>query len=261
MSRPRTALWNPSRHYVSAFLGLMLLGAAIAAGNACTDDTLPAAASDAGSDAGDAATDTDAASTTTDAAACTTVAVATTGAADTHCAAIATQGTSAASCVIEAGTDDDAGTDADADASSTTDAGACTYGATMYGQTGDDDACKYHLVWSTNSEVCASTSGIPIKVTITNKSDGTPVTGLPDGLLVETFVSIADGGCDEQSTHAGTNTGVALTETSTGTGVYAGTVVFDIAGFWTMRFHIHEECTSGLPDSPHGTAAFHLTVP
>lgn len=251
------------RASLSACFGLMLLGGAtLAVGNACTDDTL-AAATDAGADATTDASTTDADTTTADAANCVAIATASAGVADTHCANIATQGTSAASCVLDGGTDDDAGTDAGDDAGTTTaDAGACTYGTTMYGQSGDDDACKYHVEWSTTAtEVCSSTSGIPIKVTLTNKSDGSPVSPLPDGLLVETFVSLADGGCDEQSTHAGSNTGVALTETGSGTGIYAGTVVFDTAGFWTMRFHIHEECTSGLADSPKGTAVFHLTVP
>jgi hypothetical protein len=43
--------------------------------------------------------------------------------------------------------------------------------------------------------------------------------------------------------------------------VYAGPVIFDAPGDWTLRFHLHEECDDTLDDSPHGHAAFHITVP
>ena len=52
-----------------------------------------------------------------------------------------------------------------------------------------------------------------------------------------------------------------LTETSASSGVYSGAVAFDAPGEWTVRFHIQEQCDDICDDSPHGHAAFHLTVP
>ena len=245
-------------------LALAVSGTAAASSGACSVDSV-ATASDAGSDASDAA------ATDTGVDACVAASTATSGAADTHCTGRATQVTSGGSCAVDAGTSDagddsaDAGDDASTDDAST-DAGAdaavgCGYGATMFGQEGDDDDCKYHLVWTTTGDICNSTTGTSFSVTVTNKSDGSPAANLTGGLLVETFVSLADGGCDDQSKHAGSDTGTTLTETPAGSGIYVGTVAFDTAGLWTMRFHIREDCTTALADSPHGTAAFHLTVP
>ena len=63
-----------------------------------------------------------------------------------------------------------------------------------------------------------------------------------------------------QSTHPSPNAD-NLIETPAGSGVYIGKVQFDAPGEWTIRFHIHEECDDLLDDSPHGHAAFHLTLP
>jgi len=40
-----------------------------------------------------------------------------------------------------------------------------------------------------------------------------------------------------------------------------GPLQFDAAGEWTVRFHFNEFCCDNAPDSPHGHAAFYLTVP
>ena len=56
-------------------------------------------------------------------------------------------------------------------------------------------------------------------------------------------------------------TNLSLFETSATSGVYSGNIIFDKAGDWTVRFHIHEECFDFLDDSPHGHAAFRITVP
>ena len=66
--------------------------------------------------------------------------------------------------------------------------------------------------------------------------------------------------CDDQSTHPSPQAN-NLIETPAGSGTYVGNVVFDQAGPWSIRFHIHEECADILDDSPHGHAAFRLTVP
>ena len=45
-------------------------------------------------------------------------------------------------------------------------------------------------------------------------------------------------------------------------GVYkVGPIRFDEAGTWTVRFHLFEECSDNLGDSPHGHAAFFVKVP
>ena len=49
------------------------------------------------------------------------------------------------------------------------------------------------------------------------------------------------------------------TETSPGTYTY-GPIRFDASGKWTVRFHLYEDCVDG-DTSPHGHAAFFVTVP
>jgi hypothetical protein len=152
----------------------------------------------------------------------------------------------------------------------------CEYGATMFGGTaasdgglvvteGDDDDCKYHVAW-TSTPICHSpTLPVTFTVTVTNLTTGLPVTDIPstEGILPEAFIpTTLDAACDTMTTHPSpTLFGDAhLYETSPSSGVYVGQIIFDQAGEWTVRFHIHEECSDSLPDSPHGHAAFHLTV-
>jgi hypothetical protein len=164
---------------------------------------------------------------------------------------------------------DDAGEDGGAPATE------CAYGSTMFGpgsgdgapQTveGDDDDCKYHVSW-TSGPICRSTLGVKFIVTVTYLQSGLPVTNIPstEGILPEAFVpTTLDAACDTMSTHPSpTSFGDAhLYETSPTSGVYQGQIVFDVSGEWTLRFHIHEECSDLLDDSPHGHAAFHITVP
>ena len=45
-----------------------------------------------------------------------------------------------------------------------------------------------------------------------------------------------------------------------------GPIRFDAAGnapghYWTVRFHLYEECNDSPEDSPHGHAAFYVSVP
>jgi hypothetical protein len=251
---------------------LMAAGLGVRFVVACTTADPSPDAADAGVDASDAAADTGA-------DACVSGATASSGPADTHCSGVVAQAVSAASCVLaDAGADADA--DADSDEADASDAGdddagdadanadadadaapaACGYGATMFGQEGDDDACKYHVQWSVDS-ICEGTTPQTFTVKVTSKADGSPVTNIPGGLVIETFTSLADGGCDDQSKHAGPNTGASLVETPAGSGTYVGPVTFDVGGPWTLRFHIHEECTAPLADSPHGHAAFRIVLP
>jgi hypothetical protein len=169
------------------------------------------------------------------------------GPADTHCKAadggLTVQATSAGSC-------HPTGVDAGAE-------NGCPYGDTLFGRESDDDDCKYHIVWSSDP-ICQGDAGIRFTVLVTNKTDRSPLTGA--GTAVETFTtSPPDSGCDNQSTHPGPNSGVVLREEGP-PGTYTGNVQFDQAGAWTVRFHFHAECADVSPDSPHGHAAYHVTV-
>ncbi len=162
-----------------------------------------------------------------------------------HCAGMTPQVVNESSChVTDAGPPPDAGpvdasTDGDVDTGPVSD-----FGATMYNSSGDDDDCKYHVVWSiTPTHVNQPAT---ITVTVTNLTDGTPVTGYTPH--VEYFDSTQD-----------TETDTA-TATSTPGQFTIEPISFNTVETWQIRFHIHEECADVLDDSPHGHAAFYLTV-
>ncbi len=180
-------------------------------------------------------------------ASCTAPGEPTPGPADTHCTdtdgGAIVQPTDPGSCYPDAATPD-AG-------------GQCPYQSTKYGHVGDDDDCKYHVTWSSTA-ICEGAAGVTFTVVATNRTDNSPLTGA--NTIAETFTtSPGDASCDDVSTHPGPNTGVELTEGPPGT--YTGTIIFDTPGQWTVRFHFHEECADVLPTSPHGHAAYHITVP
>jgi hypothetical protein len=148
------------------------------------------------------------------------------------------------------------------------DAGSgCAYAATMYGQDGDDDDCKYHVEWI-STPICEGAPGVVFTVVATYLGTSNPLTGA--NTHIEYYVSEASAGgdaagyCDDVTTHPGpTNApGGGLYEmTETTPGTYVGRIEFDAPGPWTIRFHFNEECLDVADDSPHGHAAFHLTVP
>jgi hypothetical protein len=138
--------------------------------------------------------------------------------------------------------------------------GSCDYGTTMFGHEGDDDDCKYHLTW-TSSPICEGADGVIFTVAVTSKVDGSAVGGIPKGVLPEVFIpKTLDASCDDMASHISPGT-ANLVETAPGSGIYSGPIVFDMPGEWTVRFHIHAECVDQLDTSPHGHAAFHVTVP
>jgi hypothetical protein len=158
------------------------------------------------------------------------------------------QPTSAASCHPDAGGDDGGA------------GGGCPWGDTMFGHEGDDDDCKYHVVWL-STPICENTN-VLFTVTLTNLGDQSPVTGIPGGIILEPYIPVSlDASCDNQGSIVSPSAGQFLVETPAGSGVYQGPVMFTAPGEWTLRFHIHEECADLLPDSPHGHAAFHIDVP
>jgi hypothetical protein len=214
---------------------------------------------------------------------CVSPGAATAGPQDMHCVGVTPQVVNPASCAgPEAGasSDDGGSTDDASAASSGDDAGTassdddCDYGATMFagnataGQPveGDDDDCKYHVSWASTPICESSTLGVTFTVTVTNLTTGAPVTDIPaaEGILPEAFIpETLDASCDTMTEHESpTGFGSAhLFETTPTSGVYVGNVIFDQSGQWTVRFHIHEECSDALDDSPHGHAAFRITVP
>jgi hypothetical protein len=187
------------------------------------------------------------ATTSTGAATCASPGEATAGPEDTHCAkpdgGVMVQSTNQAACCVPG----DAGGP-----------GACPYDPTMYGHEGDDDDCKYHVAW-TSSPVCEGAAGVQFTVTATYLGTGKPVTGA--NLRAEVFTTSPpnDAGCDDVSSHESPSTFGVFTESPEGT--YGGRVVFDEKGAWTVRFHLFENCYDVRDDSPHGHAAFHVTVP
>lgn len=156
------------------------------------------------------------------------------GSADSHCGSMS-QPTSQASCHPAA------------DAGLPMSDGGTEYGGPMFGSEGDDDDCKYHLRW-TASDVCEN-HDTTFDLTVTAKSDGSPVTGAQPDL--EVFLD---------DTHPAPNSGMHATDH--GGGKYTvGPVRFDASGRWSVRFHLFEQCADLLPDSPHGHAAFYVDVP
>jgi hypothetical protein len=201
---------------------------------------------------------------------CASPGMATAGPADTHCAlpdgGSMAAATNPASCNPDVGAPDVATSDASSDATVDSGGATCDYGPTLFGTESDDDDCKYHVKWS-STPICQGTPGVIFTVTLTNKIDGSKATGANPGAEVFT-TSPGDWDsasfCDTNGTPSVPPAGVSstgywpLAEGAAGT--YSGHVVFTQSGQWTVRFHFHHDCIDG-PDSPHGHAAYHITVP
>ena len=157
-----------------------------------------------------------------------------TGAADTHCTladgGVEAQPVSMASCALTGG-----------------DAGLIDYGPPRFNAEADDDDCKYHVKFT--STPVRQNSDVSLTVTATQKAGGAAATAA--NLFADVFLS---------DTHPAPNSGQHTTETAPGT-YQVGPVRFDAAGRWTIRFHLHAECTDTAPDSPHGHVAFFVDVP
>jgi hypothetical protein len=119
----------------------------------------------------------------------------------------------------------------------------------MYGSSGSDDDCKYDVTWATTSPMCEN-QPVYFQVTATVRATQLPLQGADP-------IAKAVLGCvlPAMATY-----GVTTPESSPGTYV-VGPVVFQKGGKWNVRFHFNENCDDTLPDSPHGHAAFWVTVP
>ncbi len=126
------------------------------------------------------------------------------------------------------------------------------YGPPMYGSAAYDDDCKYYLSWVS-----------------------TPIKENTDTYFTVTAIRLADG---KPASCAGMRADVSLTLThgappppkaapEIAPGVYkVGPIRFDAPGnmpghYWTVRFHLYEACNDSPEDSPHGHAAFYISVP
>jgi hypothetical protein len=208
---------------------------------------------------------------------CTPSGMPTSGVADTHCVGVTPQTVNGGSCSVEyddAGTTsgDDGGTTSSSDAGDAGEAsgdagtqpapGPCdengtdgAYGSTMYGTEGDDDDCKYHVSY-TASPICENNGTYFVVTANYLTRDGAPLT------QASTFAELC-----LNDTHPAPNVDARppygnqqVVEGPPGT-YTVGPVQFDAPGDWTVRFHFNEFCCDVLPDSPHGHAAFHVTVP
>lgn len=168
-----------------------------------------------------------------------------TGALDNHCVGVDPIVVSQASCHPAAS---DAGA-AEPDAAAGDDAAAHEPEApVLYNAEGDDDDCKYHVKFM----ITAAKQGedATIAVTVTNLTDGKPVTGA--AIEVEAYLANND-------THLLPN-GTKTTEKA-GTGVYTfAPVRLDASGRWVFRFHFFHSCSDSAEDSPHGHVAFFIDV-
>jgi hypothetical protein len=143
----------------------------------------------------------------------------------------------------------------DAGVSIGTDDGTCCntgYGPSLYGQMGSDDDCKYDVSW-TSTPVCKN---VPVYFTVhankrvgaTTFASGPPLTGA--GTFAEVSLN-----CTIPAPNA--NPPVEFEP-----GVYqVGPIVFTESGKWNVRFHFNENCLDEVLTSPHGHAAFWITVP
>ena len=121
------------------------------------------------------------------------------------------------------------------------------YGAARYNAESDDDDCKYHVKF-TNTAIRENTD-VTFTLTATIKADG----GVAASANLNPEVFLND-------THPAPNSGRKTTEGPAGT-YTMGPIRFDAPGQWTVRFHLHEECTDVEESSPHGHAAFFIAVP
>lgn len=127
-------------------------------------------------------------------------------------------------------------------------AAAGEYGDTLFGGEGNDDDCKYHVMWSATTPVYQNTD-VTLMVMLSTLADGKAAMGAAP--YAEAFLS---------DTHGAPATQQKVTEESPGHYMISP-VRFDASGKWTVRFHFHDDCFDYAEESPHGHAAFYVNVP
>jgi hypothetical protein len=137
------------------------------------------------------------------------------------------------------------------------DNGTCcsnAYNPTMWGQQGSDDDCKYDVSW-TATPICVGadvyfTVHATLRVNATTFQSGLPLTD------AYPYAEVVLDNCTTVASVTQPNP----IEFSPGW-YQVGPINFTEAGVWSVRFHFNENCLDELPDSPHGHAAFWITVP
>lgn len=165
---------------------------------------------------------------------------ATPGAQDTHCAGVTPQSVALSTCHQGAPAGDANTMAADGNMLMS------VYGPAMYGTQGSDDDCKYNVTW--HADPICENQDVMFYVMPTYLADGGAVTGAKPRL--EVFLN---------DTTPAPNTNQVPTETSPGA-YSVGPIRFDRPGQWTIRWHLFEDCTDYAESSPHGHAAFYVTV-
>jgi hypothetical protein len=158
-------------------------------------------------------------------------------------------------CDVTFNLDAGAAASGDVDASVPADAGAPTsdYGPTMFGSAGNDDDCKYYVSWISTPIV--EKADTYFTMTAIRLQDMAPATCA--GVIPDVSLDPTDGGFSIHGVPAPPNPSPEIAP-----GVYkVGPIRFDEPGTWTVRFHLFEECSDNLDDSPHGHAAFYVKVP
>jgi hypothetical protein len=124
------------------------------------------------------------------------------------------------------------------------------YGATMFGTKGSDDDCKYDVEW-TSTNICEGGNGVYFTVVAKKRTDESPLTGASP--YIEAVQSCV---------HGAANGPVPFASVENPPGTYRmGPVVFDRPGGWVVRFHFFGDCEDSVETTPHGHAAFFVTVP
>jgi hypothetical protein len=180
------------------------------------------------------------------------------GPADEHCKGVPPQDVDGSACGVSTGYD--AGPTPDAGPPGPCGENGPDYAATMYGQEGDDDDCKYHVNY-TYTPICENDGTYFIVTAHYLTRDGAPLEHACT--YAELCWEKGENGTGSPPPNSDERPPVGnqlVVEGPPGT-YTVGPVVFDEAGEWTVRFHFNEICCDVLPDSPHGHAAFHINVP
>jgi len=186
------------------------------------------------------------------------------GAADTHCDGVTPQAVNTASCSIldagpapgeDAGSAEGGAASEDAGAPGPCGENSADYGTTMWGSQGKDDDCKYQVSY-TASPICENNGTYFIVTASYLARSDAPLTGAC------TFAEICLSNTHPAPPADSTPPQGSQQVVEGPPGTYTiGPVVFDAPGDWTVRFHFNEVCCDIANDSPHGHAAFHVSVP
>jgi hypothetical protein len=184
------------------------------------------------------------------------------GDADTHCAMQTPAVVDSAACMTAEASAGAGGAPADEGSTSQAGASDCNaehdamYGETLYGDSGDDDDCKYEAHWT--STPIRLKENVTFTITATDLTTGKPLEALADGKLALSRLEVYEP-CKLEHRPPLLDAQAKFSETAPG--VYTGgPIQFDESGRWVVRFHFYEECLDG-DTSPHGHIAFFVDVP